>query len=154
MAIFSDRTVSFIAERLQYLTNLKNCTEQQKIFIQLGTKFLNKDQMTALELRALKTLEAAERADKRAATAKQVARKLISEQNELARKERTHNMINSAGLMSLAGLLDKKTGKPKTTNERLLGALYELAVLEPSEEELQRWEQIGSELLAKKAAKP
>lgn len=153
MATFSDRTVSFIAERINYLANLKTCTEQQTIFIQLGKKFLNKDDMTALELRALKTLETAERADKRAATAKRAARKLISEKNELARKERTHNMINSAGLMSLAGLLDKKTGKPKTTNERLLGALYELATREPSEDELQKWEQIGLELLASKSAK-
>lgn len=151
MATFSDRQITFISNRTKYIDSLKNPSEQQQIFNELAHKYLtNPDDLTPTEIRALKTLEAAERADERAAETKRAARKLISEQNEKARKERTHNMINAAGLMGLAGLLDTKTGKIQTTPERLLGALAELAKYDPTEQKKAEWDEIGKNLLAKK----
>ena len=67
-------------------------------------------------------------------------------------KERTRNMINAAGLMGLAGLLDKKTGRPLTSPALLLGALVELANRNPTDLEKQSWEQSGAALLAKAKA--
>ena len=72
----------------------------------------------------------------------------MSAENEKARKQRTHNMLNAAGLMGLAGLLDKQTGKPLASNEQLLGALIELANRQPSDNEKAHWAEVGAVALA------
>ena len=105
MAVFSERMTAFVSSRISYLKNLKSQTEQQQMFVELGRKFLNGEELSASELRGLKTLATAEKAAEKAAEATRAARKLVSEKNEKARKERTRNMINAAGLMGLA--LDK-----------------------------------------------
>ena len=148
MAVISERMSAFIAERLEYLKSLKEPNQQQEMLIDLGNKFLNGVELSATELRGLKTLAAAEKAAEKAAAATRAARKLVSTENEKARKERTRNMINAAGLLGLAGLLDKKTGKPLISNERLLGALVELANRNPTELEKRNWDDVGAKLLA------
>lgn len=143
----NNKRTDFLSKRLAYISGLKQATEQQKMFADLAAKFLNDEQMTTAELRAFKTLEAAELADEKAAATKRAARKLISEKTEAERKQRTHNMINAAGLMGLAGLLDKKTGKPLASNEEMLGALLELANRHPTDLERENWKRAGAELL-------
>lgn len=118
------------------------------MFVELGRKFLNGEELSASELRGLKTLATAEKAAEKAAEATRAARKLVTEANEKARKERTRNMINAAGLMGLAGLLDKKTGLPLVDRATLLGALAELAKRQPTENEQEAWRATGVELLA------
>ena len=152
MAVFSERMTAFVSSRISYLKNLKSQTEQQQMFVELGRKFLNGEELSASELRGLRTLATAEKAAEKAAEATRAARKLVSEKNEKARKERTRNMINAAGLMGLAGLLDKKTGRPLTSPALLLGALVELANRNPTDLEKQSWEQSGAALLAKAKA--
>lgn len=152
MTTISERLKAFIGERVGYLEGLKTINEQQQMFVELGRKFLSGSEMTPTETRALRTLADAEKAAERAAEKIRAARKLVSEENEKARKERTRNMINSAGLMGLAGLLDKKTGKPLTSPALLLGALVELANRNPTDLEKQGWEQTGAAMLAKAKA--
>ena len=48
------------------------------------------------------------------------------------RKARTHELCQSAGLMGMAGLVDKVTGKPTLDRAELLGALLGLAASLPS----------------------
>lgn len=152
MPKFTPKLNEFINNRYQYLREIKTPTEQQQMFLELAGHYLDylSGQQTPLnpaEERALKTLADAEKAAEKAAEAKRAVRRLVSAENEKARKERTHNMINAAGLMSLAGLLDKKTGKPLTSNERLLGALAELAKREPTDAEKAAWDEAGAALL-------
>lgn len=97
----------------------------------------------------LKTLALAEQADEKAQKAKLLARKMLSEQNEKIRKQRTHNLINAAELLGLAGLLDKTTGKPTISNARLLGALVELEnkITNATSNETAYWEELGAKIL-------
>lgn len=152
MAVISERMGAFIAARIEYLKSLKEPNQQQEMLIELGQKFSDGVELSTTELRGLKTLAAAEQAAVKAAAATRAARKLVTTENEKARKERTRNMINAAGLLGLAGLLDKKTGKPLISNERLLGALVELANRNPTELEKQNWDDVGAKLLAEAKA--
>lgn len=148
MALLSERMAAFVAARVTYLQGLKSLNTQQEMFVELARKFADGAELSAVEARGLKTLAAAERAAEKAADAARAARRVVSEENEKARKERTRNMINAAGLLGLAGLLDKKTGKPLVSNERLLGALVELANRNPTDLETAAWDDVGARLLA------
>lgn len=145
----SPRLADFIRSRLEQFKNQTSLNEQQKMFFVLAELWTSSpEKMNAQKYRDLKVLAKAEQAAIKAENAKIAARKIISAENEKARKQRTHNMMNAAGLMGLAGLLDKTTGKPLVSNERLLGALVELAQREPTELEKQNWDLVGAELLA------
>lgn len=147
----SNKTHVFISERLDFIKTLKNPTDTQKKFAEIAEKYLTKQgELSVEEMRHLKILTAAEQADEKAQKAKQAARKIISEENEKIRKARTHEMIKSAGLLVKAGLVDGKTGKPRTSSpEILLGALIELESRHPTEQEKARWAELGAAAMVK-----
>lgn len=153
-AEISARLGDFIRSHFETLSLQKTLNEQQKMFYSIAELWLNSpEKVNAQKLRDLKTLAKAEQISIKAENAKIAARKLITKESEKARKERTHNLINAAGLLGLAGLLDKQTGKPLTSNERLLGALIELAQREPSEQEKRHWDELGTLALTEAKSK-
>lgn len=140
----SDKMSEFIAVRIEYVKQLKSQSETQILFVQLAEKYLSGAEMTAGELSGLKTLTQAEQLEEKLQNAKAAARKVATTENEKIRKARTHELIKSAGLLVKAGLVDGKTGKPRTSSpEILLGALIELERRHPSEEEKEHWAEIG-----------
>lgn len=140
----SDKMSEFIAVRIEYVKQLKSQSETQILFVQLAEKYLSGAEMTTGELSGLKTLTQAEQLEEKLQNAKAAARKVATTENEKIRKARTHELIKSAGLLVKAGLVDGKTGKPRTSSpEILLGALIELEKRNPSEEEKKHWAEIG-----------
>lgn len=96
MAELSDKAKSFMEARVAYLQKLQNRTEQQEMFVELAQRYLGRGEestYTAAELRALKTLLAAEQAAEKAAAASRAARKLVAEKTEAARKRETRQKI-------------------------------------------------------------
>lgn len=137
----------FTASRMEYIAGLKSPSEQQTLLLalfgQLKTKPTKKDHRDFLIL--LK----AEHAEFKAAEAKRNARKLINDGKEKERKARSHELYKVAGLLSLAGLVSKETGKPLLDRGELLGALLEIAELPTNAEKRLIWKQKGDSLLAK-----
>lgn len=96
MAELSDKARGFMVKRVEYLQKLQNRTEQQQMFVELAERYLGRSgetTYTAAELRALKTLLAAEQAAEKAAAASRAARKLMAEKTEAARKRETRQKI-------------------------------------------------------------
>ena len=99
----------------------------------------------------LVALVRAEKASVRAAKARQEAATLINAERkstaEAERKARDHEMYQAAGLLSLAGLVDKKTGKPTMDRGQLLGALLGLAKVPQDDARRADWKRAGDALL-------
>lgn len=87
----------------------------------------------------------------RAAKARQEAVSLINAERKLTaeaeRKARDREMYQAAGLLSLAGLVDKKTGKPMINRGELLGALLGLAKVPQDDPRRTDWKRAGDALL-------
>lgn len=108
--------------RLQYIKGLKSPNEQQRLMLELAER----GELTSKEQRTLNLLIRAEKTAERALKAKaDVARVLSAEQRE-QRKKRNHELYKAAGLMSLAGVVDKKTGKLSVDAGVLVGLLLSL----------------------------
>ncbi|MDK4627542.1 conjugal transfer protein TraD, partial [Kingella kingae] len=88
-------------------------------FVQLAEKYLSGAEMSAGDLSGLKTLAQAEQLEEKLQNAKAAARKVATTENEKIRKARTHELIKSAGLLVKAGLVDGKTGKPRTSSPEI-----------------------------------
>jgi hypothetical protein len=65
------------------------------------------------------------------------------------RKARDHEMYQAAGLLAMAGLVDRKTGKPTRDRGELLGALLALAKSNIDEAKRSEWKRVGDEALSK-----
>ncbi|MFY1971184.1 conjugal transfer protein TraD [Achromobacter dolens] len=102
---------------------------------------------TADDERKLKALVRAEKAAQRAQRARADAARILDIEKTAARKARDHEMYQVAGLMGLAGLLDKATGRPTRDRGELLGALMDLARIQDSEKSA-IWKRAGDSLLA------
>ncbi|MHA7120677.1 conjugal transfer protein TraD [Achromobacter xylosoxidans] len=133
----------WLPERLAYLRGLKSPTEQQRLMLLLADKIGR----TPDDERKLKALVRAEKAAHRALRARADAARILDVEKTAARKARDHEMYQAAGLMGLAGLVDKATGKPTRDRGELLGALMDLAQMQDSEK-CARWKRAGDSLLA------
>lgn len=137
----------WLTARVAYLQGLKSLSDQQELMVMLAEKTMR----TTLEEKKLSILIRAEKASIRAAKARQDATNLINAERkaiaEADRKARDHEMYQAAGLLSLAGLVDKKTGKPTLDRGELLGALLELARVAPDNPKRNEWKRTGDELL-------
>lgn len=134
----------WITARLAYLRGLKSPSDQQRLLIALS----DKPARTTDDNRKLDVLVKAEKANERAQKARAVAAKVVNADKQADRKARDHELYNVAGLLSLAGLVDKVTGKPLTDRGELLGALLSLAKLPADEPRRAEWKKSGDALLA------
>lgn len=137
----------WLTTRVTYLKGLKSRNDQQELLVLLADK---KDR-TSQDEKKLVALVKAERASVRAAKARQEAANLINAERkstaEAERKARDHEMYQAAGLLSLAGLVDKKTGKPTMDRGQLLGALLGLAKVAQDDTRRADWKRAGDALL-------
>jgi Conjugal transfer protein TraD len=137
----------WLNDRITYLKGLKSRKEQQELLIILSEK----TNRTVQEEKKLKAILKAEKAIVKATKARQVAANLISAEKKSAEKAertaRTHELCNSAGLLILAGLVDKKSGKPTLDQSELLGALLGLAKVPSEDPRRKEWKRVGDSLL-------
>lgn len=137
------QAVDWLTEKIEYIRGLNQPTEAQKALLVLAeTPTRTKDQE-----RTLAALIRAEKSAERAARAKAEVNDLLAAESRKKRAARTHQLCKSAGLLGLAGLLDTKSGQPTRDRAELLGALLELAAIEPTDDTRRRWHDLGSELL-------
>lgn len=138
---------SWLADRVAFLKTLKSRTEQQELLVVL----VQKPDRTPQDEKTLAVLTRAEKASLYAAKARQDAANLINADRKAAaeadRKAREREMYETAGLLGLAGLLDKKTGKPTVDRSELLGALLGLVSVPPTDPRRADWKRAGDALL-------
>lgn len=139
---------SWLKDRVAFLKGLKSRTDQQELIVLLAE---NKAR-TALDEKKLTVLVKAEKASIRASKARQQASKLINSEKktiaDAAKKARTHNLCESAGLLGLAGLVDTMTGIPTLDRAELLGALLGLSKVPADDHRRADWKRAGDTLLA------
>lgn len=137
----------WLTTRITYLKSLKSRNDQQELLVLLADK---KDR-TPQDEKKLAALIKAERASVRATKARQEVANLINAERkstaEAERKARDHEMYQAAGLLSLAGLVDKKTGRPTMDRGQLLGALLGLAKVPQDDARRADWKRAGDALL-------
>lgn len=140
----------WLKDRIAFLKGLKSRTEQQELLIML----VENTERTVQDTKKLVALAKAEKANVRAAKARLEAANLINAERKAAaeaeRKARDHEMYQAAGLLSLAGLVDRKTGKPTLDRGELLGALLGLAKVPPHDPRRVDWKRAGDAMLAEK----
>lgn len=134
----------FLNDRLTYIKGLKNPSEQQSLLVMLAEM----PERNASDDRKLAALLRAEKAQLRAQRARSEVQRLVNAEKEAARKARNHQLFEVAGLLSLAGLLDKTTGKPLTDRGELLGALLAIAETPADDPRRASWKRKGDALLA------
>ncbi|MDO9212397.1 MAG: conjugal transfer protein TraD [Methylococcales bacterium] len=144
----TDKNAEWLNNRVLTLKGLKSRTEQQNILIEL----FDKQNRTPQDDKKFNALVRAEKAAERANKAKQAAGNLIQAEKhaekKAERKARDHELYNVAGLLILAGLVDKDTGKPKIDKNELLGALVGLTKVPESDPRRTEWKKAGSGILA------
>lgn len=137
----------WLSSRVSKLEKLKSKTEQQKVLIALYYKEIK----TPQDEKRFNVLVKAERAAERAENARKEAARILqaekNSENKEKRKARNHELFKSAGLLSLAGLVDKETGMPTIDKAELLGALMSLANVSPDNPKRAEWKKAGAEKL-------
>ncbi|MBD2810719.1 conjugal transfer protein TraD [Xenorhabdus sp. Vera] len=137
-----NKSDEWLSPRINYIRGLKSPTEHQKLLVKLATI----ENRTRDEARKLAVLIRAEKAAERAMKAKGAAARVINAERLSVRKARNHEMFKVAGLVSLAGLVDKKTGQLTLDTGTFVGALANLAGA-PTEK-LQALKSLGDRLIA------
>lgn len=134
----------WLKSKTDYLRGLKAPSDQQRLLLALAEK----TDRTRDDERKLAALVRAEKAADRALKARADAARIVNAEKLAERKARDHEMYNAAGLLSLAGLLDARTGKPLIDRGELLGALLELAKVPAGDQRRGAWKRAGDALLA------
>lgn len=131
-------------ERLRTKTNKSNISKDDKLFLLLT----DKPDRTPVENRSLAALIRVERAKETMRAGRGAIREAASAKAKADRKARDHQRFLAAGLMTMVGLLDDKTGEPTWDRATLLGALDALAKVAATEDQQRRWKARGEALLA------
>jgi hypothetical protein len=139
----ADQSDNWLADKIAYIRGLTNPSEAQKALVVLA----DLPHRTREQQRTMDTLIRAEKSAERAARARADVAALLAAESRKKRAARTHQLCRSAGLLGLAGLLDTQTGHPTRDRAELLGALIELAAIDPNEDTRRRWHDLGAELL-------
>jgi hypothetical protein len=136
---------AWLTERLAYFRTLKNPAEHQTMMLLLGVK----PDLTPGEKKQLAAAVALEAIEQRRQKSAEDFKR-ISADPDSKKKERDHRMYQAAGLLSMAGLIDKD-GTLKHPSDALLGGLLGLAeVQDPRRWEA--WALKGAALMAERAA--
>ena len=142
----------WLERNLPYLRERKKRSNAQDLLIALAQKASRNEEESSQLDRLIK----AERTAERARQARIDAEKMVGATKEAERKARTQEMIRSAGLLILAGLVDGKTGKPLYEAPLLVGALQAMAEMLSDKERADDWaylQEKGSSLLGSQAGK-
>ena len=138
-----------LEDRVAYIRGLKSPNDHQRLLLLLNDK---KD-ATDDDRRKLVALIRAEKAAEKAQRAKASVAKIVNAEKQAERKNRDHQLYQSAGLLILAGLVDTKTGKPTLDRGELLGALLGLAKVPSDDARRSDWKRAGDALLAERERK-
>ena len=136
----------WLEDRVAYIRGLKSPNDHQRLLLLLNDK---KD-ATDDDRRKLVALIRAEKAAEKAQRAKASVAKIVNAEKLAERKNRDHQLYQSAGLLILAGLVDTKTGKPTLDRGELLGALLGLAKVPADDSRRSDLKRAGYALLADK----
>ena len=139
----------WLEDRVAYIRGLKSPNDHQRLLLLLNDK---KD-ATDDDRRKLVALIRAEKAAEKAQRAKASVAKIVNAEKLAERKNRDHQLYQSAGLLILAGLVDTKTGKPTLDRGELLGALLGLAKVPSDDARRSDWKRAGDALLAERERK-
>lgn len=137
---------SWLTDRLAYLSGLKSPNDQQRLLLLLTEKA----EQSKDDIRKIAALVRAEKAADRAQKARADAARIVNAEKLAERKARDHELYQVAGLLSLAGLVDKHSGKPMTDRGELLGALLGLAKVAADDSRRAEWKRAGDALLAER----
>lgn len=136
----------WLEDRVAYIRGLKSPNDHQRLLLLLNDK---KD-ATDDDRRKLVALIRAEKAAEKAQRAKASVAKIVNAEKLAERKNRDHQLYQSAGLLILAGLVDTKTGNPTLDRGELLGALLGLAKVPADDSRRSDWKRAGDALLAER----
>ena len=139
----------WLEDRVAYIRGLKSPNDHQRLLLLLNDK---KD-ATDDDRRKLVALIRAEKAAEKAQRAKASVAKIVNAEKQAERKNRDHQLYQSAGLLILAGLVDTKTGNPTLDRGELLGALLGLAKVPSDDARRSDWKRAGDALLAERERK-
>ena len=139
----------WLEDRVAYIRGLKSPNDHQRLLLLLNDK---KD-ATDDDRRKLVALIRAEKAAEKAQRAKASVAKIVNAEKQAERKNRDHQLYQSAGLLILAGLVDTKTGNPTLDRGELLGALLGLAKVPADDVRRSDWKRAGDALLAERERK-
>lgn len=139
----------WLEDRVAYIRGLKSPNDHQRLLLLLN----DKKGATNDDLRKLVALVKAEKAAEKAQRAKASVAKIVNAEKLAERKNRDHQLYQSAGLLILAGLVDTKTGKPTLDRGELLGALLGLAKVPSDDARRSDWKRAGDALLAERERK-
>lgn len=139
----------WLVKRLTYIRGLSSPSEQQRLLLALGEQ----RELSATDSRKLAILIRAEKAAERALKARADAARVINTERRAARKARDHELYKAAGLLSVAGVIDRKTGKLNVDAGTLVGILMGfVAKLNDSDtdqdESIRRWKSRGDARIA------
>lgn len=140
----------WLIERIEHIRNKKSPSDQQRLLVLL----VEKDDKTPKEeqdfkalVRAEKAVARLEKAAEKVASSKTKVSKILKAERSAKEKARTHELIKSAGLLIMAGLVDSTTGKPCWNTEELLGALTSMAEAQIDETKRSSWKRRGEKIL-------
>lgn len=134
---------------IETIRKMEKPNVEQRIFVLLH----DKNDRSPDEERDYKTLIRAAKAEYNLAKSKERLERAKNKTKDIVKKEdkaRTHELIKSAGLLIMAGLVDSKTGKPTWDKGELLGALSSMASVEINDAKRQSWKAKGDSMLAEK----
>ena len=137
---------SWLTDRLAYLSGLKSPNDQQRLLLLLTEKA----EQSKDDIRKIAALVRAEKAADRAQKTRADAARIVNAEKVAEHKARDHELYQVAGLLSLAGLVDKHSGKPMTDRGELLGALLGLAKVAADDSRRAEWKRAGDALLAER----
>lgn len=142
----------WIENRIKTIATLKNPTQAQQLMLTLGRL----ENRTPEQEKKLLAIVKAEQSAEKAAIARAKLNKMLNADRtaeaKAAKAARDHEMYEAAGLLSLAGLVDKKTGIPIWDRATLLGALMALSNLPSDDSRRAQYQTRGSVRLAEAAA--
>lgn len=141
--------LSWLEAKVNHIRALKTPNAQQQLLLLLAEK----PNLENSDKKKLAIIVKAEKATDRANKARIAAAAMIQSEKKAEvkaiRAKRTHELCESAGLMGMAGLIDKITGKPTIDIAELLGALLGLAAVPADDPRRNQWRQAGHALLQK-----
>jgi len=140
----------WVIERIEHIRNKKSPSDQQRLLLLLcekEDKTPKEEQDFKALVRAEKAVARLEKAAEKVASSKTKVSKILKAERSAKEKARTHELIKSAGLLIMAGLVDSATGEPLWDRDELLGALTSMAEAQIDPIKRKSWKENGSKLI-------